>query len=181
MSDDYDAEIIPFPKGQFERAHNERESALDEEPVRIERGSKKHCYHHRSMVNEYDRTLICRDCEAPLDPIHVLARLASSRESLILRGRSLRLEVDGLAASVEKLKRDEKNTKARLRNAEHPALKEARLALKEGEAAFWHVSELMLKLGIEESDSKLYQQVINAWGRCTRAANKLRPSNAATG
>lgn len=176
-----DADIIPFPKGQFEHQANKRAAALDELPVTVERGSKTKCSHQRSSLNEHDRTVNCRDCGVPLDPIDVLRRLANSREYLVRQGMSLRHEVDSLSKTVEALKRDEKNTKARLRNAEHPTLKEARLSLKEAGDAFWAVQGMMQKLGVEESDSKLYQQVISAWQRCRRVADKLRPSQASAG
>jgi hypothetical protein len=146
LSDVFEDNLVPFPRGQFEKRQNEREAAFDEEPVRIERGVRT-CNHDRSTVNEQARTLTCRDCGVALDPIYVLSRLA--------------------------LKRQEKNTKARLRNAQHPALKDARQALSEAQKV---LLEAERKLAF---DPPLQERVRTTWGKCSRAYDALRPSRVA--
>jgi chromosome segregation ATPase len=172
LSDVFEDNLVPFPRGQFEKRQNEREAAFDEEPVRIERGVRT-CNHDRSTVNEQARTLTCRDCGVALDPIYVLSRLALNREHLISRGRRLRDEVDHLQERADDLKRQEKNTKARLRNAQHPALKDARQALSEAQKV---LLEAERKLAF---DPPLQERVRTTWGKCSRAYDALRPSRVA--
>lgn len=167
---EHDAEVIPFPRGQFERTANERESRLDTLPVRPEHRSKSKCDHARSWVNEADRTVECRDCGVALDPIRVLAKLADRREWLVRDGMMLRNEATHLRTLVEKLKRDEKNAKARLRNAEHPATKEARLAMGEAEKVLWDAR------GKLAFDPTLEARCSAAWSRLRRAAEALKPA-----
>lgn len=167
---EHDDNVVPFPRGQFEKARNEHESALDVLPVRVDRGTKLRCQHERSTVNEADRTVTCRDCDAVLDPIHVLARLAGNREYLVNHGRMLRREATYLQTRVDDLERQEKNLKARLRRAEHPALKEARLALGEAEKVLWDVQA---KIAF---DPTLRDRTTAAWSRIRRAAEALKPS-----
>lgn len=128
-ADDYDANVIPFPRGQFEKRQNEREAALDELPVRLGREPRA-CRHERSTVDAAARTLVCRDCEVSLDPIDVLASLAQRREQLVNTGRMLRSEVDHLRDRVAELERQERNAKSRIKRARTsspyaPAIEEA--------------------------------------------------------
>lgn len=110
--------VVPFPRGQFEKASNEREALLDELPVRTDQ-TLRACFHreHGTKVSEGARTVKCRGCDVDLDPIEVLSWLARDRENLVWQGRRLRNERDYLEQEVEKLKRDERNAKARIRRA----------------------------------------------------------------
>lgn len=110
--------VVPFPKGQFERDQNQRIAALDDLPVRTAHVVGA-CFHnqHGAWINEGARTVTCRGCDVALDPIEVIAWLARDRENLVLRGRSLRREVDDLTIRVDDLKRAEKNAKSRIRKA----------------------------------------------------------------
>lgn len=114
--DDYDANVVPFPRGQFERSQNARDATLDELAIRTQREPRS-CAHTRSWVDEAARKLKCRDCEVDLDPIDVLATLACRREQLVHHGMRLRSEVEHLSERVEELKREERNAKSRIRNA----------------------------------------------------------------
>lgn len=121
MSDElkhFDENVVPFPRGQFERMQNEREAALEELPVRTKREART-CWHrqHGTFVAESARAVTCRGCGAALDPIEVLAWIAHDRENLVHAGRCLRSERDYLEQEVEKLKRQERNAKARIRRA----------------------------------------------------------------
>jgi hypothetical protein len=172
---DYDADVIPFPRGQFEKRRNERESLLDERPVRAKRGSLRACHHDQSVVDEAARTVLCRACGVALDPVAVLARIAHNREGLVHRGMMLRAEAEHLQKRVDDLGRKEKNLKARLRRAEHPALKEARQTLVAAEKVLW---EAHSKLAF---DPTLSEKVMHVWSTCRRVADKLRPTNIAAG
>lgn len=116
--DEFEAAVIPFPRGQFERMQNEREAALEELPVRTRHESRE-CWHrqHGSFVSEGARTVTCRGCGVALDPIEVLAQIARNREGLVHAGQRLRRERDYLTREVEELKRQERNAKSRIRTA----------------------------------------------------------------
>lgn len=119
MSDERDDNVVPFPRGQFEKAMNEHESALDQLMVRRADRTREGCDHLRVgvYVSAADRTVTCRGCGVAMDPIAVLDSIAGSREMLVHQGRALRNERDYLRVEVEKLKRAEANAKARIRAA----------------------------------------------------------------
>lgn len=136
--DDGDGLVILFPKGQFEKGMNERESALDELPVRRRREGRA-CRHHEEhgvFVSTSSRLVTCRGCEVVLDPIEVLDWIAGLRENLVNRGLSLRREADYLQEKVTELERVERNARARIkaarkRRADGDALRVAARALAE--------------------------------------------------
>lgn len=114
-----DAAVIPFPRGAFEKRHNELQAAMDDEcPVRLD-DRIGGCFHrqHGASISPNDRRVRCRGCKTELDPIDVLTWLAGNRERLVRRGFSLRREVEWLEDRVAELKRDERNTKNRLDRA----------------------------------------------------------------
>jgi hypothetical protein len=116
--DGWNQNVVPFPRGQFERGHNERDAALEELPVRSKHTALT-CHHrqHGSFVDEGARVVTCRGCGVVLDPIEVLAWLARDREWLVNQGRGLRNERDHLQRQVDELKRQERNAKSRIRRA----------------------------------------------------------------
>ena len=116
MTIDHDDNVVPFPRSPHERAHNDREAALEQEPVRPQR-TPSPCRHDASFVDMRARTVNCRRCGVALDPIDVLHSLAVHRERLIMRGRALRHEVEYLTEQLDRLKRLEVNAKARIRTA----------------------------------------------------------------
>lgn len=118
MTDERDTTIIPFPRGQLERLHNQREAAFEDLPVRTKHAPRT-CWHRErgAYVDEAARKVSCRGCGVDLDPIEVLSWIARDRESLVRRDQALRRERDYLEREVERLKRAERNAKARIRTA----------------------------------------------------------------
>lgn len=114
------AEVIRHPSAidqPLRSFHNEREAALDELPVRTERDKPSDCDHRRTWVNEAARTLTCRDCDCAVDPISTLAQLARNREFYVTQARWLRNDLDRVRRELTDLERQERNAKARIRNA----------------------------------------------------------------
>lgn len=115
-TEDGDSNVVPFPRGQFEQ--NRVEALFEELPVRSAPYHRT-CDHTRAgaTVNAQDRRVHCRACKVELDPISVLAALASNRENLVFAGLRLRREVEHLTERLERLRKDETNAKARIRKA----------------------------------------------------------------
>lgn len=118
MSDDDRDEldnVIPMPRRTVER--NKVENHLEELPVRAAGWKSQACRHDGSVVDGDARTLTCRVCEVPLDPIDVLAKLARHREQEIQSAHRWRRETDSLMETVARLRREETNAKSRIRTA----------------------------------------------------------------
>lgn len=112
-------DVIPFP-GSADYARNRIAAELDELPVRTDR-SGSGCDHRRIFVNEAARTLVCRDCDVPVDPIEALAKIARDRERYVFTRKQLRSDIERLQERLGRLERDEANAKARIRRAEKRA------------------------------------------------------------
>jgi len=80
------------------------------------------CGHWQPVVCESERSVSCKACGAPLDPITVLVRMAKHRERLMFEGQHLRTEINRLAERVDELKREERNLKSRARRRSAKAL-----------------------------------------------------------
>jgi len=77
----------------------------------------KRCLHSKTIVNEYDRTLICRLCGATLDPFDYLLSIAKNETRLDWNLRTIRSEIRDHREGLEKLNREEQNTRGRIKNA----------------------------------------------------------------
>lgn len=78
---------------------------------------QKYCKHNQTQISEANRTLICRQCGAMLDPFEVILDRARNGENIVLEIKSLYAKRDELRESVANLEREEKNAKSRLRSA----------------------------------------------------------------
>lgn len=109
--------VIPMPRRTVER--NMQENHLDELPVRPAgwKAEAQACPHRGSTIDGKARTLVCRACGVPLDPIDVLARLAYAREQEITTAHRWRRETNDLMKTAERLRREEANAKNRIRTA----------------------------------------------------------------
>lgn len=148
-------------------------------PARTQRPEryKRPCYHPRVAVIIEARHLECRDCGEIIDPLEWIRSLASDWDRYVHRWRTARHEVNAIEKRLEQSKRDEKNLKARLRNAEAPEVKEARQVLN---AASKALREAERVLALMEVDPKLRTHMHQVAYKCSRASDSLLPSNRAT-
>lgn len=77
------------------------------------------CQHERVIVSEHERSVKCRLCGAVLEPFDHLLALAKQETKVEWELRSLRMEIKSHREGLEKLKREEVNSKGRLRNAQN--------------------------------------------------------------
>jgi hypothetical protein len=84
----------------------------DRAPLRIR--STKYCRHKHIIVCEKSRTLECDVCGATIDPFDFMLKWAREDRSLEYRMKQLHDELKRLGEKLGKLKRMEKNAKARL-------------------------------------------------------------------
>ena len=75
----------------------------------------KYCTHRETEINAEQREVMCLRCGAKLDPISVLLTFARSRDQLRFTARRKLEEINKLQATVDDLKRQERNAKARMR------------------------------------------------------------------
>jgi len=86
-----------------------------EKPFELTRRRGKHCLHRATEVCGEERIVTCKTCGATLDPIEVLVMMAGYRERLMFENKHARDQRDRVRAELEELKRDVRNTKARIR------------------------------------------------------------------
>jgi hypothetical protein len=133
------------------------------------------CRHERTTLDLASRALTCAECAKVLDPYDWIDRLAREWDVYVYRWKSARVKVRALEKAVADLERKEKNAKARVRNAEHPAAKEARQALRDAAKLLW---ELLDHFG-ERSPQGL--AIVDASLRAQTAAAALAPQKIAAG
>jgi len=91
----------------------------------------RRCPHANVLVSEFDRAISCRVCQATLDPFDYLLSLAKKETRLDWELRALRGEIKTRRDNLAHLKREEVNTRGRIRNAQfklndiHQALDDA--------------------------------------------------------
>ena len=83
--------------------------------------NNKFCNHHYVYILERERMLKCRDCGSIINPFDFVWEWAISGEIIKNNRKWLLKEVKRLREKVDELKREERNTKARLRNAKRTA------------------------------------------------------------
>jgi hypothetical protein len=109
--------------------------AVEGAPVTAER--KGFCYPHWPVINEELRTVSCRKCKAPLDPIAVLLEVSRKHNDWVRLGEETRT----MRKDIEALKAEEKRVKARTQShgrkdaAEAVAAERAKLAARYAEIA----------------------------------------------
>lgn len=80
-------------------------------------GQKVMCLHSTVWVNEKDRTLRCRRCEALIEPFDFLMTLCDQESRYMENVKYLRREEKQRRQNIEKLIQIEKNAKSRIRRA----------------------------------------------------------------
>lgn len=80
---------------------------------------KYKCQHKKSViVDEKEREVYCEDCGKQFDAFEYMLRIARGNDSAWDTRAKLEKEARELAEKVEELKRQERNTKARLKRAQ---------------------------------------------------------------
>lgn len=77
----------------------------------------RHCFHQSVGVSEYERKVTCRHCGATLEAFDYLLSVAKRETKLDWELRGMRREITDHRQGLEKLKREEVNCKARIKNA----------------------------------------------------------------
>ncbi|WP_019209125.1 hypothetical protein [Yersinia massiliensis] len=112
MSTDTESElsnVVAFPE--------RKESLNDSQTMRLDGGSKIRCQHESVLVNEKERTLRCRRCDALVEPFNYILHLCEYENRYVENVKYLRREEKQRRQNIEKLIQIEKNAKARIRKA----------------------------------------------------------------
>lgn len=83
----------------------------------IPEGDAVRCFHTGVWVNEKERQIRCRRCDAVLDPFDYLLSIARQEVQLADSVKYLRREEKQRRQNIEKLIQIEKNAKSRIRRA----------------------------------------------------------------
>lgn len=85
----------------------------DRMPVKVRRA--KFCQHPYIWVEEESRMLRCRKCDAVIDPFDFMFQWACKDRALELSRAAFEREIERLRKITKELRREEINTRARLR------------------------------------------------------------------
>lgn len=105
--------VVSFPE--------RKEGLKDSQVIGREAAFKPFCTHDAVLVNDKERTLRCRRCEALLDPFDYVVSLCDTESRYIENVKYLRREEKQRRQNIEKLIQIERNAKARIRNSGHKA------------------------------------------------------------
>ena len=89
---------------------------LEFKPV-VKRGRPGTCHHPTFTVSETEANLLCRACDAEIDPWWALRHIARNHENIEYRLRAARDETHRLIEQVVELRRQKANLKSQLRRA----------------------------------------------------------------
>jgi len=78
----------------------------------------KRCFHTSVLVSEFERKLTCRLCRKVLDPFEYILSIAKKETHLDWELRALRNEIKQRRSGLENLKREELNTRSRIKTAQ---------------------------------------------------------------
>ncbi|HIE8826753.1 TPA: hypothetical protein ACXP2W_003852 [Klebsiella variicola subsp. variicola] len=101
--------VVAFPE--------RREDLRDELAMRREDGGKIYCHHESVWVDEKERTLRCRRCDAQVEPFNYILHLCETENRYVENVKYLRREEKQRRQNIEKLIQIEKNAKSRIRRA----------------------------------------------------------------
>ncbi len=76
------------------------------------------CTHMKLHVDSHHRSLTCRRCGAVVDPFDWINSVADGETKVEWELKALRREITDHREGLERLKREEVNTRARIRNAQ---------------------------------------------------------------
>ncbi|AHG22177.1 hypothetical protein Z042_23105 [Chania multitudinisentens RB-25] len=78
----------------------------------------RRCRHDKVLVSEHERKVTCRVCGAVLEAFDHLLALAKGETKIEWELKTLRMEITAHREGLEKLKREEVNTRARIKTAQ---------------------------------------------------------------
>lgn len=87
----------------------------------VQKPDKAFCRHAGVTLVEASRTIECSDCGSLLEPFDWALRWVNKNSRERQQVEQMRKERQSLLASIEKLRREEKNTKSRLKRARESA------------------------------------------------------------
>lgn len=76
------------------------------------------CTHMKLHVDSHHRSLTCRRCGAVVDPFDWINSIADGETKVEWELKTLRMEIAAHREGLEKLKREEVNTRARIKTAQ---------------------------------------------------------------
>ncbi|EMB3200944.1 hypothetical protein U8296_004551 [Salmonella enterica] len=106
--------VVAFP--------GRKEDLRDELAMRREEGGKIYCHHDSVWVNEKERTLRCRRCDALVDPFNYILHLCDTENRYVENVKYLRREEKQRRQNIENLIQIERNAKSRIRRAGHKGM-----------------------------------------------------------
>lgn len=101
--------VVAFPE--------RKEGLRDAMAMQIEKGARIYCRHDSVLVDEKERTLRCRRCDALVEPFNYILTLCETENRYVESVRYLRREEKQRRQNIEKLIQIEKNAKSRIRRA----------------------------------------------------------------
>ncbi|MEZ5537613.1 MAG: hypothetical protein R3F02_18590 [Thiolinea sp.] len=102
-----DKTIIPFPSQEADIT----------DLANVQKPDKQYCRHARVILVESSRVIECRDCGSLVEPFDWALRWSDKNSREVQQVKQMRKERKSLLESIEKLRREEQNTKARLKRA----------------------------------------------------------------
>ncbi|KOQ95777.1 hypothetical protein [Pluralibacter gergoviae] len=103
--------VVSFPE--------RREDLRDSMAMQKENAGKLYCRHDSVLVDEKERTLRCRRCDALVEPFNYILHLCDTESRYVENVKYLRREEKQRRQNIEKLIQIERNAKARIRKAGH--------------------------------------------------------------
>ncbi len=94
-----------------------KEDLHDIAAMQREQAEKIYCIHDSVLVDEKERTLRCRRCNAMVEPFNYILHLCDTESRYIQNLKYLRQEEKQRRHNIEKLIQIEKNATARIRKA----------------------------------------------------------------
>ncbi|WP_455872136.1 hypothetical protein [Serratia proteamaculans] len=105
--------VLAFTKRFDENADiREMRNFVEAEPTKVNR-----CTHNKILVDSHHRQLTCRQCGAVVDAFDWINSVTKQETKVDWELRGLRREITDHRQGLEKLKREEVNCKARIKNA----------------------------------------------------------------
>jgi len=85
----------------------------DDAPVRTK--PHEHCMHRKAIIDEAAHRVYCRECDAELDPLERLLRIANDWERFIRERDRVVRDARVARVRLDELLRQERNARARIR------------------------------------------------------------------